>query len=47
MTETIEPVGLDEDEKQVLAQQPVDQAGTEAVDLVGSGQEPPSTWGRP
>lgn len=37
MTETIEPVELDEDEKQVLAQRLVDQARTEAVDLAGSG----------
>jgi putative transposase len=37
MTETKEPVELDEDEKQVLAQRLVDQVRTKAVDLVGSG----------
>jgi hypothetical protein len=37
MTETIEPVELDEDEKQVLARRLVDHSRTEAVDLAGSG----------
>jgi RNA-binding protein YhbY len=36
MTETIEPmVELDEDERQVLAQQLVDRARSEGVDLIG------------
>lgn len=37
MTDTIEPVVLDEDEKQVLAQRLVDQAKAEGVDLIGPG----------
>ncbi|GAC1594668.1 MAG: IS256 family transposase [Acidimicrobiales bacterium] len=37
MTETIEPVMLDEEEKQQLAQRLVDQAKAEGVDLVGPG----------
>lgn len=35
MTETIEPVELDEDEKQQIAQRLVDQAKEQGVDLVG------------
>lgn len=35
MTDTIEPVLLDEDEKQALAQRLVDQAKVEGVDLIG------------
>ncbi len=37
MTDTIEPMELDEDEKQALAQRLVDQAKAEGVDLVGPG----------
>lgn len=37
MTDTIEPVVLDEDEKQALAQRLVDQAKAEGVDLIGPG----------
>jgi len=37
MTETIEPMVLDEDERQVLAHRLVDQAREEGVDLVGPG----------
>lgn len=37
MTDTIEPVVLDEDEKQRLAQRLVDQAKEQGVDLVGPG----------
>jgi hypothetical protein len=37
MTDTIEPVELDEDEKQKLAQRLVDQAKEQGVDLVGPG----------
>ena len=37
MTDTIEPMRLDEDEKQQLAQRLVDQAKAEGVDLVGPG----------
>lgn len=37
MTDTIEPVELDEDEKQRLAQRLVDQAKEQGVDLVGPG----------
>lgn len=37
MTETIEPVELDEDEKQQIAQRLVDQAKEQGVDLVGPG----------
>jgi len=38
MTDTIEPMELDEDEKQALAQRLVDRARAEGVDLVGSGE---------
>jgi hypothetical protein len=37
MTDTIEPMERDEDEKQQLAQRLVDQARVEGVDLVGPG----------
>ena len=37
MTDTIEPVELDEDEKQQIAQRLVDQAKEQGVDLVGPG----------
>ncbi|MGL5857282.1 MAG: IS256 family transposase [Angustibacter sp.] len=37
MTDSIEPMELDEDEKQRLAQRLVDQAKSEGVDLVGPG----------
>jgi putative transposase len=37
MTDTIEPVELDEDEKQEIAQRLVDQAREQGVDLVGPG----------
>ena len=37
MTDTIEPVELDEDEKQEIAQRLVDQAKEQGVDLVGPG----------
>jgi len=37
MTDTIEPVVLDEDEKQALALRLVDQAKAEGVDLIGPG----------
>lgn len=37
MTDTIEPVVLDEDEKQALAQRLVDQAKDEGADLIGPG----------
>jgi len=37
MTDTIEPVVLDEDEKQALAQRLVDQAKAEGLDLIGPG----------
>ena len=37
MTDTIEPMELDEDEKQRLAQRLVDQAKEQGVDLVGPG----------
>lgn len=37
MTETIEPVELDDDEKQQIAQRLVDQAKEQGVDLVGPG----------
>lgn len=37
MSDTIEPVVLDEDEKQELAQRLVDQARVEGVDLIGPG----------
>jgi transposase-like protein len=37
MTDTIEPVMLDEDEKQALAQRLVEQARAEGVDLIGPG----------
>ncbi|WP_438821353.1 IS256 family transposase [Demequina capsici] len=37
MTDTIEPMVLDEDDKQALAQRLVDQAKAEGVDLIGPG----------
>ena len=37
MTDTIEPVVFDEDDKRVLAQRLVDQAKAEGVDLIGPG----------
>ena len=37
MSETLEPVVLDEDEKQQIAQRLVDQAKAEGVDLMGPG----------
>lgn len=37
MTDTIEPVELDEEEKQAFAQRLVDQAKAEGVDLIGPG----------
>jgi putative transposase len=37
MTDTIEPVDLDEDEKQQIAQRLVDQGREQGVDLLGPG----------